>query len=93
MDTSGKKVNTSVFNKPNRRHSSQRRINQADRRNNAISVNFNRRSTTLSRRNQDRRFPNHSLEWIQLANTKGANNSYTCANASPRLGQFVDFAV
>ncbi|MFT7685509.1 MAG: hypothetical protein ACI9FB_000852 [Candidatus Azotimanducaceae bacterium] len=93
MDRLRKKINTGVFSKPNRRLNNQRRTNQSDRRQNALSFSQCRRSTTLSRRRQDRRSPLQSLDWIQLKNTKSTKNTYTCANDSPRLGQFVDLAI
>jgi len=93
VDKPAKKINTSVFSKPNRRQSSQRRANQTERRQNVIPTKQCRRSTTLKRRRQDRRLALHSLDWVQLTNTKNTKNQYTCANDTPRLGQFVDLAI
>jgi len=85
--------NTNWFRKPNRRLNTQRRVNRLDRRQGNLVSSFCRRSTTLSRRTDDRRTSLHSTEWIQLSNTRPRKKIYVCANDTPRIGQFIDLAV
>ena len=96
MDAHG---NTNWFKKPNRRLSTQRRVNSLDRRQNDLAVSFCSRATKLSRRRNgrdgrdERRVSMHATDWIQLNNTLPRKQIYICANDSPRIGQFVDLAV
>ena len=85
-----------VFDKPNRRLSSQRRANLSERRNtNTANTNVQncRRKTSLNRRNLDRRIALKSTDWVQLTNSGIRKAQYVCANDAPRLGQFIDLAV
>lgn len=88
MDSHG---NTQWLKKPNRRLRNQRRVNRLDRRQSDMLVTNCRRSTSLSRRCDERRM--HASEWIQMSNIKTRKQNYICANDAPRMGLFVDLAV